>query len=81
MTGARAVGHALMKGKRRGVKHVAATMRVGGGMGAAALFEVTSSFGLDRTHGVRSLRIWQDRLAHAGWHAWEPVLGSIHGSR
>jgi len=40
MTGARVVGHALVEGKRRGVKYVVATMCIGGGMGAAALFEV-----------------------------------------
>ena len=40
MTGARQVGHALLEGKRRSVKYVVTSMCVGGGMGAAALFEV-----------------------------------------
>lgn len=40
MTGARTVGHMLLEGKRRGARYAVTTMCVGGGMGAAALFEI-----------------------------------------
>ena len=40
MTGARLAGHVILEGKRRKAKYVVSTMCIGGGMGAAALFEI-----------------------------------------
>ncbi|HZU63890.1 MAG TPA: acetyl-CoA C-acyltransferase [Novosphingobium sp.] len=42
MTGSRMAGHALLAGRRRGARHAVVTMCIGGGMGAAALFEIVS---------------------------------------